>query len=439
MKRLCWWILLWVLLPNSARANPLDEFGFGARAIAMASAITAVTNDSTANYYNPAGLTLARGLTIDVGYFYNKPQLRINGGDLGVDNASGIQAGIVIPGDIGPVRWAFGVALFLPDKRVSRVRSLPQFQPRFVLYDNRPQRLFLSTNLALRPIKWLTIGAGVTFLTNTRGGLDITGRVTIPDPSMSQLLTEVDVKFQTVRYLTAGVIVNPIKSLSISLVYRGEVKVELDIGAAVNGFITDAKFSLALPGRFKLSSLNRNLFSPQTVILGLGWYPIPRLLWTVDVAWLDWSRYPPSTAEVQVDIDVLGIDPNSAAPKVTVIAPRFKDRITFRTGLEYRLTAHHMVDLFFRGGYAYLPTPAPNQTGETNYVDNERHLFSFGLGIEIKNYSSAMTKPISLDFAFSYLHFKSRLHLKSDPADIIGDYQSSGRILSVAVSGRLQF
>ena len=143
-------LLFVLLLPLAARANPVEAFGFGARAQGMASAVTAVVNDSTANFYNPAGLAMTDALTIDVGYFFNRLDLRFNGRGQGVDNNSGIQAGILIPGRFGPVRWAFGIAVFLPDRRLSRVRALPQFQPRWVLYDNRTQRIFLTTNIAIR-------------------------------------------------------------------------------------------------------------------------------------------------------------------------------------------------------------------------------------------------------------------------------------------------
>ena len=50
------------------RANPLDAFGFGSRAAAMGGAVAADVSDFSANYYNPAGLALAHGFELTVGY-----------------------------------------------------------------------------------------------------------------------------------------------------------------------------------------------------------------------------------------------------------------------------------------------------------------------------------------------------------------------------------
>src|SRR5262249_34822842 len=111
-------------LPAAARANPIDTLGFGSRAIAMGNAGSAISDDGAANHYNPAGLVRGHDLRIDIGYRWARPILRINGRDLGVDDARGWQLGLAAPGHIGPFRFAFGVALWLPDQRLSRVRSL---------------------------------------------------------------------------------------------------------------------------------------------------------------------------------------------------------------------------------------------------------------------------------------------------------------------------
>src|SRR5262249_14097587 len=144
------WALVLLLLPLWARANPMDAFGYGSRATAMGGAATAASFDSSANYYNPAGLVRGHDLGIDIGYRDAQPILRMNGRDVGVDASHGFLVGLVAPAAIGPFRFAFGASLWLPDQRLTRVRSLPFAQPRFVLYDNRPQRLYLATNLAIQ-------------------------------------------------------------------------------------------------------------------------------------------------------------------------------------------------------------------------------------------------------------------------------------------------
>ena len=57
---------------------PFDELGAGPRAAAMGQAFTAVSNDSSAAYYNPAGLTQIRSpACVTLGYQYAKPRVRL--------------------------------------------------------------------------------------------------------------------------------------------------------------------------------------------------------------------------------------------------------------------------------------------------------------------------------------------------------------------------
>src|SRR5262249_33105062 len=147
MKRLA---LLAIVAAAPARANPVDAYGLGARNPAMGGAATASTDsDSSATYYNPAAIAAADAIRIDLGYQAAMPALTINGGDQGVDPAHGLVAGLVMPGHVGGLKIAFGAAVLLLDERVIRLRTYPSDQPRWMYYDNRPQRFFLATSLAL--------------------------------------------------------------------------------------------------------------------------------------------------------------------------------------------------------------------------------------------------------------------------------------------------
>ena len=194
-----------VLATSPARANPPDTFGFGSRETAMGGAVAAETRGFAASYYNPAALARSRGLEVGIGYFRADHSLEMNGRDNGVDPVKGMNAGLVAPGTLLGIPFAFGLAVHLPDDRISRVRALRQEQPRWELYDNRNQRLFLAANLAIEPVPWLWIGGGLSFMSSTRGRLDISGGANVFRPDDSQLRHEVDADLTAVRYPQAGV------------------------------------------------------------------------------------------------------------------------------------------------------------------------------------------------------------------------------------------
>ena len=195
-----------VAVAGPARANPLDAFGFGARGPAMANAVAAATEDASANYYNPAGLVRGNNLHIDVAYRAAVPHLQINGRDLGVDDSRGISVGLAAPGRLGPIRFAFGASLWLPDQRLTRVRSISFDQPRFVYYDNRQQRLVLSANLAVQIVRGLYVGAGFTFMSRTTGTVYLKGNIAVGNPDESALVTNIDVDLVAIRYPQAGLL-----------------------------------------------------------------------------------------------------------------------------------------------------------------------------------------------------------------------------------------
>ncbi|MCA9517743.1 MAG: hypothetical protein KC635_22540, partial [Myxococcales bacterium] len=289
--------------PLPARANPVDAFGMSARAVGLAGTYGALTDDFAANYYNPAALASLDDMRLELGYILVDPTLELNGGDLDVDGVNGIQGGLVLPGEVWGHRIGVSVALYLPDDRLTRLRALPERQPRFVLYDNRPQRLVLTTSLALEIVPdVLYIGAGLTYLSDTKGSLDITGQVDFEDADGTDLRSAVDVDFQAVRYPSASILVTPTENLRFSLTYRAPFDLSLDLRLDVHGDIviggtTDDPVPLVEDATLAVTSKNANLFSPRQLALGAAWVADDGS-WDVaaEVVWQQWSEFRSPTA-----------------------------------------------------------------------------------------------------------------------------------------------
>lgn len=426
--------LLAVISPP-ANANPPDIYGFGARAMALAGAMTAAVDDTTANFYNPAALTRRSELQLDTGYLFTSTHLRMNGQDVGVDEGNGFQFGVVVPGEIGSVGLAVGLSLFLPEDRLSRVRALPQQQPRFVYYDNRPQRVFINTNLAIRPLPWLHIGGGITFLTETTGRLNLEGLIFIGDVERSPLDTTVDVDFETIRYPSAGLLFTPNDQWSIGITYREEVKAELDLGAVVEGAVV---LGALIGGSFTLESFNSTLFTPRQLWVGATWKPIDDLMLSLDLGWLNWGNYPPPTARVKTELDIEVIDFDIPTPAAVEPAD-FHDIFAVRFGIEGSVHLGSKVTMDFRAGYAFEPSPAPDQEGLTNYVDSDKHTIGYGLGVTIHEWNPWVAAPVSIDFAGQTILIANREYRKSNPADLVGDYDAGGELFTLAGTVRWRF
>jgi len=437
-------LLVWGGAARSAHANPIDAFGLGSRGVAMGGAYTAIAHDAAANYYNPAGLVAREDLSLDIGYLYAQPKLRLNGRDLEVDRTRGLSAGVVAPGHIGPFRFAFGVVLFLPDERVSRVRAQPREQPRFVYYDNRTQRIYLSTNLAVQIIPGLYIGGGATFMSRTKGVVQLGGEISFPDPEAeSDLRLDLDVDLKALRYPQAGILWEPLPWLSVGLTYRHRFVLELRQAFAISGDVVgeDGGGVILRDGYFALTSLSTNLFQPRQVAVGLAARPGDDWLVSLDVVWAQWSEFINPGSRLEMDFELgpfsdlvdIGSQPNPPDP-------RFEDTWSPRLGVEWRAWRHPQASLRVRAGYAFEPSPAPEQrSAAMNLVDNHKHHLSVGLGISLTGLIGVLDRPFDLDVHVAYLHLQRRLHRKFDLADPVGDYVSDGYLLTVGVTMKLRF
>ena len=73
--------------------------------------------------------------------------------------------------------------------------------------------------------------------------------------------------------------------------------------------------------------------------------------------------------------------------------------------------------------------------GVTNYVDGDKHLFSFGLSLEIKGLDPVLEKPLEFHLAAQLIWLPERLTQKENPADPIGSYRASGLVFGGSCSG----
>ncbi len=447
MSRWVPFALPWVVLAlgvGPASANPLDSYGFGARAIGLSGAYTALADDVFANYYNPAGLARSGKLRLEFGYAYAQPQLNVNGADLGVDETRGFQGGVVLGGKILDRRVAASVAMFLPDRLVSRIRSLPQQQPRWVLYDNRPQRIVVTTSVAVEVVENLLVGAGITFLANTTGTVNMTGDVALSDENNTTLLSAVDVDLTSIRYPSFGIqYIHGDWSFGVS--WREEFNLRLDIDVLVKGRILNDLTGfdpndpdvLIEDAALTLVSGNNNLFSPRQLSLGVA-YATACWTFAVDLSWVQWSRFPAPTATVEIDLD-LGPLPFRIPPIDAPLPTGFRDIWVPRFGAEYTPIDDKTFGLTLRGGYVYEPTPAPDQPGVTNYIDTDKHGFSFGVTLRLEMLEPALVEPMFLDIAGQLFYHPDRVYTKTDSADAVGDYVADGLTFGFATSVKVLF
>lgn len=434
-------------LPALASAQVQDTYGFGSRAVAMGGALSADVDDFAANYYNPAGLVRARALRLSLGYFWASHTLISNDRDNAVAPAHGMVGGLATPGRFFGLPFAFGLGLHIPDERLSRSRSLPQSQPRWELYDNRVQILYISANLAIAPLSWLRLGGGLSFVSSTRGTLDISGDIYVVNVNASNLRHAVDADLTAVRYPQFGVQVDVLPNLTLAATYRGSYSLRLEIDATVSGTIIAGRpndpEALRIPGSYTLSSRSTAVFLPQQGVLGAAWRPLPSLTLAADLTWIDWSAYVNPTAQLRTGLTLeippgLGFSAPAIPPGTEPVAANFHDTFVPRAGVEWRrnLGLH---TLALRGGYRYDPSPVPEQLGGTNFMDANRHVVSAGAGLSLRGLRPTLGGGLTIDLHADLAILERRVMHKENPADMVGDYVLGGHVLNIGATLGVEF
>jgi long-chain fatty acid transport protein len=429
-----------VVTPAPARANPVDLFGFGARGQAMGGAEVAAAEDTSASYYNPALLVRSSDIRIDVGYQLAVPHLTIDGRDTGVDVSRGMALGLAVPGRLLGARLAVGAGVFLPDQQITRTRTLASERPRFVTYDNRPQRLFLAANIALELPGDVSIGGGIAYMSSTQGTVELDGLVAVGDPEASDLDLAIDVDLRTIRYPQAGVAWRARPWLTIAASYRGGFKLVLDQTFVIKGDVgAPGSPPLVEDGFLNLRSRAQDLFQPAQLTVGASAQLTPRFLLAFDLAWHRWSKFENPAAHIDFTLDLgdfndlVDIPPQSPVP-----APHFHDIAVPRLGGEYTFATGQR-RWRARGGYVYEPSPAPVQRAATNLIDNPRHTLSAGVGVEVPGLAGVILRPVAIDLGVAVTMLAGRQHDKLTAADPIGDYRSGGAVVAASLATRWRF
>lgn len=437
MRRLLLIICAASALALPARADDMEQFGFGARAQGMGNAYTALASDGTATYWNPAGLILSRHLNLTLGFSYADYGLTFdsNSPDLDDDverivplSALSMAISTTIPFDI-PDRFAFGLGIFLPTRGIVNVEtSADAARPEWFAYGERQDRVHVLPSLAVKATKWLSFGLGASIFVDAAGGTTISAGVAAP------VQPEFELKLKPDAGVVVGVLLQPSEWLSVGLTYRSELSFKLDFpaSAVVQG--------INIP--LQLETIT--FFTPHQLSFGVALSPTDSLILTLDLHYFMWSAYD----------DPFLVVTSSVAATPTRVEVDLRDSFSPRLGAELLVTDW----LLLRGGYAYRSSPVPSQDFEpTNLVDGERHSLTTGVGFlfgkpgeeataDAKAKGPAAqtiteaTKDASYDLDFFFqLHWHPEVEAEKAAGAPVSSWEADGIILNFGLSFTARF
>ncbi len=367
-----------MLTPTLVSATTFDVYGAGARGTAM-SAQTATPEGAYAVYYNPGALSQSEtGVTVGIiatalnaeillaprPNGYDVPNLGSDTPTLPSDETINSRSnttefdpnfGLVVGGvtSFGIENFRVGMLIFLPTANAFSLTThhaneqerIFSNQLEFEFIDEATQRLDIEAAISYQVLPWLSFGVGGTYIPGT----NLVTNVFLPDPAdQGNVVTNADIQTASDWGLLAGTMVTLPHNINLGLSYRGPLE-----------------FRVKGENRLQLKGLDVNEDRPVQTIdwaptsnpgiaaLGVSW-GVGDFIISGDAKYTFWSAYRGTQNE----------------------STDFNNTLSGNLGLEYIYSDASRI----RFGTGFTPSPVPEQTGRTNYVDNDRFSLSTGSG-----------------------------------------------------------
>ncbi|MFB6264510.1 MAG: OmpP1/FadL family transporter [Bradymonadaceae bacterium] len=401
--------------PVPAVAGPVDVYNLDARSAAMAGAQTARADSPTTLFRNPSALVQTEG-GVTAGFLgaVNRGEILLARRPEGFDipdlgartptvpsgqvprsrrdttnppGLAGLMFGVTTSFGIDDFRAGF--AIFVPTAGIFDVQThfadererLFSNQLNYDIVGGSTHRLDMSFGAAYRVTDWMSVGLGATFLPGARPQSE----AFLPDVTdQSDLDLNADIKSTNAWGVLGGLLIEPGSNVDLALSFRdavsfdikGRNRVRFGTGGATAGSATqEIDWTIS--------------YSPAMVFAGSA-VDIGDLTLQLDAKYARWSDYRDDHS-------------NDAG---------FHDTVSPKLGAEYALGDATDV----RAGLSFVPTPVPEQTGRTNYVDNHRIVTGLGAGhaFDVGEQSFEVEWGVQLHLLVPRTH---RKRVPSDPPD----------------------
>lgn len=388
-------------------------YGFGARGISMGGAFTALPDDSSSAFFNPAAMASLKQSHLSLSYLYGQPEFE--GGPKGntytfddsnrilqVNWAAKLNSMLKSNHDI-----AIGVNLSLDDNLTAFIRfydpeSSEGYYPMY-----GPYGFTLNATAGFGIVDWLYLGGGV--MTTLHGDSDFSLHTDLGgNTSHESNSLNADVVFAPLlaMFLRFGIV-------DIGLSYHGRIWGQfVPINVSATADVGENELAdLPMKVYFK------DVYHPHRIGLGMFWHAADWVGIALDAVWYNWSDF---DDEVAID----------DGPRRNA-GHEFNDNIVPHLGFEF--TA--FPGFFVRTGYSYEVSPI-NKAGTISQVmlNNDKHIGSLGLGYTWEN-PPLLQQPISLDGAYQ-VHYLVPEDLTSNEGD---KYESAGYLNAVTATLTLRY
>ena len=380
----------------------------GARAMGMGGAFTAVANDASAIYWNPAGLTQLTGTQLMLGTTLISPMSSFKGIAPATTEyktesqtffpthffaahnfKNGLAAGI---GFTSP----FGLGVKWGDNWVGKYLTL----------DTELKVFTISPVVAYKFSDQFSLSAGFIY-----SWANVTLKQKAPKPAIlggGESLITLDGKDNSAIGYSFGLLYKPVPKLSLGVSFHSQIKYSFS-GTATATNVPPQAASL-----FPNGDISADITAPLNLAAGIAYQVDPKLLLSFDFQYVGWSSY-----------DTLKVDFTSYSDISS--ARSYDNSFILRLGGEYQLNNN----LSILAGIYYDKSPVKAEYMSPQLPEGNRLGFSVGVGYHISN-------QLLLSGSYLYIHSSETTVTNSTqmlgPLHFNGVYNSSANLGSLTLS-----
>jgi len=364
--------------------NGFLVIGFGAESTAMGGADVAVARDTTALNTNPAGLIQIRSAAAD-GYVSAASSLDsrysdAQGNDTRPDKTTFYGLGGGYAQRIAHSNFVAGIGIFGVGQAGAEYKNLATAFGTNDDVGSQTSFIKLSPGIAWRYSESLSFGAslGIVHAEMWEKFFPNTSFFNFLNPTASFFNIDMEgIKANSVQP-RIGVRYQPRESLVLALAYAPETRLTFEGGNVV---LNETSHPLVGSKVTYRKVKFQGLALPQELRAGAAFRPMPKLLVSTEVSWLDWSSALKSTTLTASDPD----NPAADASFTQTTSFNWRDQYVYAIGFAYDLPDQFIL----RGGYNYGRNPIPTSTMSPFFSLIGQHHVTLGLGKRIGGWEAA--------------------------------------------------